>query len=51
MCEYIEDSEDIKKALQDIAHISTVLQHEYEELHEQRSSKSATARYREDQVS
>jgi hypothetical protein len=44
LCSYVETATDIKLALEDIGHASTVIQHEYGELIEQRISEAATER-------
>lgn len=51
LCTYVESAEDTTRALQDLAHLITVLQHEYGELVEQRSNQYAGNRNRESTLS
>lgn len=46
IAEYIERSDNPQRAIQDIAHIATVLQHEHEALYEPNSSRPTETRYR-----
>lgn len=40
IAEYVEHSDNPQRAIQDVSHIATVLQHEHEALYESNSSRS-----------